>query len=311
MSRPTPDRVDEDIARMNKLHGNYQYFFERLQSTDWIEPLAEREFFKHPYPPKIHDDGSLSFPIWPESQYLARMAKRAPALVGATLLAMPYTDNVFIHGDIVEASLAMPGQDAAKLSASERKWVASQRQLFWLLPDRYSKLVVHLVQNGEVDEAFGLARVIMEVSPDPRWADAKPEDRLFMSKEPVTRMAQWDYQQVAQTIGAALQHADARRSLLLFADILERAMSLAEPIEDDDPADNSYIWRPAVEHHSQNRPEHSPRDVLVVATRDAAIQAAGTDRASIELVVQQLESRRRSVFQRIAFHFLADIGSNS
>jgi len=227
------------------------------------------------------------------------------------MLAIPYTDNVFIHGDIVEASLAMPGQDAAKLSASERKWVASQRQLFWLLPDRYSKLVVHLAQHGEVDEAFGLARVIMEVSPDPRWADAKPEDRLFLSKEPVTRMAQWDYQQAAQTIGPALQHANARLSFSLFADVLERAMSLAEPIEGDDPADNSYIWRPAVEHHAQNLPKHSPRDVLVVATRDAAIQAAGTNRASIEWVVQQLESRKRSVFQRIAFHVLAELGSNA
>jgi len=308
---PTPERVEQAIAEIHKRHANYVYFFERNQSPDWIEPLAAKGFFKHPIAPEDHGDGSRSFPIWPESQYLVRMAPKAPELVTNTLLGVPYTENVFIHGDIVAAALALPGPQAAALSAAERKWIRSQRQLLWLLPHRHADLVVHLAEEGEVEEAFRLAQTLLEVLPDPRWATAKDEERLFVSKETLARMTQWDYQEAVRKIAPALQAGDPLRTIKLFADLLQNAMSIAEPPRENDYSDNSYVWRPAIEHHAQNQPDHSIRDVLVAATRDSAEAAGRTNPEDIPRVVDELESRKRAVFRRIALHLLAELGESA
>jgi hypothetical protein len=305
---PTPEQVDQAMAAMKKLGANYIYFFEKNDSPDWIEPLAAKGFFKHPEPPIDRDDGMRSFPVWPESQYLARMASKAPEQVTQTLLAMPTTPNIFIHGDIVDAARAMPGAQASQLSASERKWMRTQGQLFWLLPQRYADLVVHLAQEGQADEAYELARSLLEVLPDPRWADASDEDKRFMPKEPLARMQQWDYQEAVKKLAPALQAVDPMRTLKLFGGLLQDAMRLAEPPNDEDQSDNSYIWRPAVEDHAQNVPEHSIRDVLVAATRDSALATVAGAHATTQAVVAYLEAQQRSIFRRIALHVLAEHG---
>ena len=308
---PTPEQVEQAIAAMQKLAANYIYFFEKNESPDWIEPLAAKGFFKHPEPPIDRDDGMRSFPVWPESQYLARMAARAPELVTETLLSIPATQNISIHGDIVDAACAMPGAAAAKLSASERSWIESQGHLYWLLPHRYADLVVHLAEEAQVDEAFGLTRSLLKVLPDSRWQDASEEEQRFMSKEPLTKVDQWDYREAITKIAPALESVDSMRTLQVLCGLLQDAMSLAEPVDGEDQSDNSYIWRSAVEDHDQNEPEHSIRDVLVAATRDAAVAIVATDEASLGPVVAELEGRRRSIFRRLALHVLAEVGNSA
>ena len=127
---PTPEQVERAIQAMRKLNANYVYFFEHNDSSDWIEPLRARDFFKHPPAPVDHPDGMRSFPIWPESQYLARMADHAPDLVAQILLALPASDNVFVHDDIVQAALKLSGQLARQVSVRERKCIRTQKQVF-------------------------------------------------------------------------------------------------------------------------------------------------------------------------------------
>jgi hypothetical protein len=306
---PTPEQVDQAIDAMQKLAANYIYFFEKNNSPDWIEPLAAKGFFKHPEPPVDRDDGMRSFPVWPESQYLARMARKAPELVTTTLLSMPVTQNIFIHGDVVDAACAMPGAQAAQLSAAERKWILSQGGLFWLLPHRYADLVVHLAEEGQADEAHRLARTLLEVVPDPRLADAGIAERRYL--EPLARMPQWDYQETAKKVVPALQALDPMRTLKLFAGLLQDAMNLVEPTEGDDQSDHSYIWRPAVEDHAQNVPEHSIRDVLVTSTREIATGIVAANASTTQAVVGELEARKRSIFRRIALYLLAESSTSA
>jgi hypothetical protein len=305
---PSPEQVERAVAAMGRLGANYAYFFEQNQDPAWIEPLAARDFFKHPEPPLDRDDGMRSFPVWPESQYLARMAAHAPELVTKTFLSVPTTENVFIHGDVIDAACAMPGTQAAQLSFAERKWIRTQGQLYWLLPHRFADLVVHLAQEGQLDEAFKLASTLLGVLPDPRWGDATEDERRFMSKEPLARIGHWDYQEAVKKVAPALQAVDPMRTLDLLIGLLQESMRLAEPPGAEDQSDTSYIWRPAVEDHAQNVSEHSVRDVLVVAIRDVATAIPADDPGSLEAVVIELERRRRTIFRRIALHVLAEAG---
>jgi len=81
---------------------NHEYFFMKLKTPDWIEPLAKAGRFKDP-PNAKRQEGTISFPSWAESQYLVRVAGDAPDIVKQVILNVPETDNQRVHQDFVEA----------------------------------------------------------------------------------------------------------------------------------------------------------------------------------------------------------------
>ncbi len=107
-NKPTPEQVDAVIRRLIHV-GQIKYFFDRLENPNWVEPLWERGFFKNP-PPSISGEreNTIAFPIWPESQYLARMAEHVPELVCEIIKKIPTTENARVLEDFLDATLAMP-----------------------------------------------------------------------------------------------------------------------------------------------------------------------------------------------------------
>jgi hypothetical protein len=98
--------------------------------------------------------------------------------------------------------------------------------------------------------------------------------------------------------------AAGEQALTLLCDLIESAIDLSRRREDDEgPEDYSYIWRPAIEDHGQNRP-YSLKELLVTAVRDAAEQLALAHPTLVPTLVQTLESRRWHIFHRIALHLL-------
>ena len=66
-------------------------FFDRA-GIAWLEPLAKADYFADPPPLVAGDDGSISYPRWPQGRYLVRMALEAPEFV-IGLAAGLETDN--------------------------------------------------------------------------------------------------------------------------------------------------------------------------------------------------------------------------
>ena len=67
--------VGRAIQEIQKGYAQYQYFFDRLNSPAWLEPLRDQHLFQQP-PDPVRDGQYVRFPFWPESRYLVRMAKR-------------------------------------------------------------------------------------------------------------------------------------------------------------------------------------------------------------------------------------------
>ena len=102
---PRPETVEKALEQIGKSAANYRYFFEKLTSPSWLAPLAEKGRFSAP-PGMIEVEGGGMFPPWPESQYLARMAKvpEAQAQVLQIVLAIPATDNIGVHSDRMDVA---------------------------------------------------------------------------------------------------------------------------------------------------------------------------------------------------------------
>ena len=76
----TDEMVEKALELVAKGGGNYEYFFGKLKSPDWITPLQKKGRFSHP-PAAIVEETSIRFPGWPEGEYLVRMAPLAPEAV--------------------------------------------------------------------------------------------------------------------------------------------------------------------------------------------------------------------------------------
>lgn len=152
-------------------------FFDRLKDPAWLPLLRSEGFFKRPPVPETNpEQGTVWFPPWPESQYLARMAAERPGEVLQILLEAPLTDNIRVLEDFLDAALAMPPDLSAQLASKAATWTRSPYSGH-LLPDKLGALVAHLAQGGKAEAALGLAAILLEPLPDPLAGDATTEEQ--------------------------------------------------------------------------------------------------------------------------------------
>lgn len=305
---PSSEVVIKALEQIRKRAANYEYFFDQLDSPDWIVPLLAEGFFKHPPAPQKEGD-SVGFPFWPESRYLAKMASRDPDLVLNVALNVPDTDNVRIHEDFAEAALAMPPHLSAALAKKETGWIERQNHLFFVLPRTLGKLISHLARGGEVDAALDLARALLEVLPDQKAKEKtkKDEDDLFsLPPQPSVRFDQWEYEEILKKNVPDLVTAADARGIELLCDLLEAAVRYSQSDgAKGAPWDYSWIWRPAIEDHFQNR-HRGLRSILVTSLRDACESLIREGKEGVKALVGFLESNKYPwhIFRRIALHLL-------
>jgi hypothetical protein len=294
-----PDLVRKALTTIRKRQADYEYFFSQLKSSAWIKPLKEEGMFSAPPPPQ-RDGEYISFPRWPESEYLARMAREAPEIVLDVILAMPITDNVRVNEDLIDAALSMPPELAGKLSERARLLVESK--YVPLFPEKLGTYVAYLAEGGEKNGALSLARTILAVLPDPnkdRYIDDNP---YHLSPQPRARFGMWEYKIILQAVIPSLVRVGREDAFNLFCDLLNDAIQLSRNRSDDPgPEDYSYIWRKNIASSSGH---DDVEDVLVSAVRRAAEELIKTSPHLLVNVVTQLEARPWLIFHRIALYLL-------
>ena len=296
-------------ADANKLRGQvpnnrvaFGYFFGKLSTAAWLEPLKAAGFFKNPPDPERDlENGTIHFPTWPESQYLSRIAPLAPQAVLEIALEVPTTENPHVHDDLADVAVALPAALAAALVPKAKEWIGFP--FHWLLPKKLGEIIEHLAKGGEATAALELARVLLSVVPDPRAATAEGSASI-VGPEPHFRYAKWDYEQILRKNIPPLVAAASVSAFRFLCDLLESAVRFSQrPSDDNGSEDFSSIWRPAIE---VNNPNHSYeiRDLLVSAVRDACEQFIAHDPRQVATLLEELERRPYQVFQRIALHLL-------
>ncbi len=297
-----PEKLKQALNLIAKSNANYEYFFDNLDSPDWLEPLAEEGLFNSPPPAEI--EGNLThFRAWSASRYLSRMAKQGEGQakrVYAIIARISQTDNCQVHMDLADAALYLDAEDSAMWAKKEATWVRRQEYLPLLLPDKLGAVIGSLARRDKADSACDLARALLAVKPGripPDHEDVQPAWRIH----PTARVlfTSYTYSRVLKEHIPALVDAAGEIALLLLCDLLEQAIRLSRTTkEQGQDEDRSYIWRNAIEHDDDRRAD--VRDALVTAVRDAAESSA---QSWGEGVFRLLEARRQhKVFRRIEFH---------
>mgnify|MGYP001362519734 CR=1 FL=1 len=292
-----PDRASLRRALgLMKRRADYEYFFSRLATPDWIRPIEEEGLFNRP-PATVRQGDYVQFPFWPELGYLARVAGDAPDLAAEVLLRIPATDNLRVHQDLTDVALKISGRNAAAWAEREAQWVTSHRWLGLLVPEKLAELTENVSIAGHQSEATHLTRALFDLQPDSK-AEQVQEDGYQLPPKPRAKYDSWQYGKALQRVVSALTRAFDVRALRVFADLLERALELSASEQNGPPRDYSFIWRDAIEHGSIE--DDDLTNALVSAVRDSAEIA--TKKLECATVVAELESRKWDVFRRLALH---------
>ena len=324
--------VEDAIGLMKKTPANYVYFFDTLISPEWIEPLWEYGFFKDP-PVTIREKDpergavTTSFPPWPESRYLARVAGVAPDCVLKVMLQLEATDNAHVHWDLVEAACAMPACHAAKWAIQEADWVTKQKYLYMLLPDRLGKLVAHLAEGDETQAALAIAGSLLAIRPNLVGEDEDSDDWLALRARPRPKFEGYEYKHLLETCLPPLLSEAGGQTLSLLCELLDSALEETyllrrrrqEEFDDFSEANSKPSIRGSVEQ-SELRADHlsykidligddnsfisDAEDWLVAWIRDAGVQLIKNKQLTVEESVEMFEKHPWRIFFRISLYIL-------
>ena len=302
---PTVEQVEKVVLLLaHKEH--YRYFFYKLQNPEWIVLLKNKGFFQGINAPAVKKDrDTISFPPWPESHYLARMATYKPEVVLESIMPLVTTENISIHEDLVDAALAMPTDLAAKWANEELKYIQKQPRFYLLLPEKLGMLMAHLAKGGQIKIAMKLAKVLLEVLPDPRrLRELSPGNTLQLPPEPITKFEAWSYEQILKKNMPDLVKANGIKAFEFLCDLLERAVRLSRGRDEDNgPEDYSYIWRSSIGEPKRSRIDEIS-NILVSAICDASQLLVTEKLVTLTDLIVILEKRPWKVFRRIALYLL-------
>ena len=327
---PSPEAVKQALALIEKRPVNHSYFFSKLESPDWIEPLVDAGYFADPPPPRLNGD-YVSYPAWPESKYLARMALVAPTQVAEVIGQVPVTDNVSVHRDLARAVIHLSAESMAQWAAKEARWVSRQHQIEYPLGEALGTVIERLARAGRADAAMDLARSLLTIrcvpdsgrhgsvrepsqayetgvqpsnggsadEEDPEAVELAAPMVAVLSSRIVGRLSEYDYRQfVERHVPVLLMHGGIR-VLEMLCGLLENAIE-SDRLRRYDGA----IWRSAIEPHAQNNGE-DVADALIDAVRDASMQLVDSG-TGIRSVAAVLGGRRGTIFQRMVVHLATE-----
>lgn len=299
-AQPTKKDLKQLRNAMPNAPAAFERFFDRLQNPMWLELRDSKVFFAHPPEPEANpEERSISYSGWPQSRYLARVAKLAPDRV-MSIAAGIQTDNIRVHADLIEAALAVPAHSAVRLVPSVSTWLDLPQAP--LVPEDLGKLIGHLASGGEVAAALDVARGVLAVVRVPR--SGLKIGNIEMPPEARGRLDDWYYGEILKTYLAEVVPSDGDETLNLLLDLLGQALALSNRRgAEGAPEDLSFIWRRAIEDHPQNRVT-DVLDLLVWSIREAAERVVVDGRVTVAEIVRKLEQHDWFVVRRIALHLL-------
>lgn len=281
---PTQSQIDTAVQRMTSPEFA-AYFLSRLENPRWIKPLSEKGVFKNPPPVSVEESRS-TFPHWPATKYLARMAAITPEEVADILLDIE-TDNPSVIYDVVQAALAMPPAIAKRLIPAISH--AAKSGTLWIAYKDSCEICAKLAEGGEVAASLELADALFHLDTAEDERDSQRDEYVYIDG--------------LKTVTSALARIEPSVFLSRLCNWLQiaiRAKRLPGRTEDEDYSDT---WRPAIEEHSQNYTFDFAGN-LVSCIRAGYEKAIRNKKISLEDSLTELKNYQYLIFERLRIHLI-------
>lgn len=292
----TDETVEKALALVAKGGGNYEYFFSKLTSPDWIAPLQRKGRFSHP-PEMVVGDNYIQFPPWPEGDYLVRMAPLAPQAVFGAIEAVAYaSDNELVHQVLLQIAAELPLNLAAQVVEEEAKWASGRQRFFHMYEERIVPVILKLAAGGNSDVALKLLDAVLHIEAAPQDEPQVIDGYVFRGiGRPLSRIDSWDIQRVLTRVSHALIDSVPEGFLSVIADKLNTAVEIYVN-KRGNGEDYSFIWRPRIDSGRFG----DLNDTLVTGVRDVAVQIAQA--GGYEIVGRVFGKYPWPIFRRLEYY---------
>lgn len=299
-----PNLTEKEIGKLKEhvplnsftLH----YFFSKSKHYKNIRKFKEKGFFDFPTPPHKHESGGVSFPYWPQVDYLSKAAEEQSLQdeVLSICLAVE-TENYNVQHPIVQLVTKLPVKKAIQFKEVALKWLESQN--YHIDQEVYGNLMVLYAENGFADEAASLAKAILKIKPN-----ARPPVEVGgykINHQPIGIIDEYQYGEFASKYILKI----GQYSGLEVIDVLLSSLRDYIDIENEKKAyskdDYSYVWRPSIE----KSPKHGINNFLITAIRDVGKKFLDTNPTKLGELLDVFNSYDLHISRRIKLHLLSQI----
>lgn len=309
------DKLISQIKDKLAVEANYIFFFEHLTKSDWVGPLLKAGFFKNPPDPIFLDDGGVISPIWYESRYLLRVADQVPNEIMNIFAQLPDTKNRNVIEDLIQILLKLDTKKGVRFTNKVIKFldVPYESRIERFATD----LAVKFMKDGHISPALLIVESMLEVKPDPKVSSMSDEELRRTFIQPRIKYRPYEYEKIIETITPVLTSLASDRAVILYSDLLEKAIDYkviksANDWDDDEGPweDYSSIWRPdiSIDRHIQDQ----PRQGLISGLRDSLIGLMQSDLADDQKLVHlgTVVGKPYKVFGRTVEYVLREYKEN-
>jgi hypothetical protein len=318
LEKQVPEKADLDSLRLNvpNSFSALGYFFQKLQSPGWLQPLNEAGFFNIPpeqgeLEPELH---WTKHKFWPQSHCLARIAKEGkadPQVLLDILLSMLKTGtrNALIHRDMVEAACYLPPDSAAQWTRELVILLQSQEYISCQDPESYIHLANFLAQNSYVVTAISLIHEMLSVVADSDAGVSYPKARTKL--QTIISTGIYDYQKILEKCIPQILRFDYSATLKMLCFLLGEVISFSRKNKNTERCeDASEFWYPQIQVNKKNSRYRNLRESLTDTILESIQRIGEENLAEMTCILEILNSYHWQIFKRISIHLFQNNLSN-
>lgn len=298
---PAPTLLDLGVAQ-TLLREELRPAFFHTATAAWLPLLADDGWFDSPPPPELGDDW-VSFPDWPQAQYLTRVAGDYPDDVLRIIDSADKTDNQRVKSEFLQALINLPDAYAGAAVERAARWLDEEHAHHLLVPAHAEDLLRHLIARG-LPEALPFTEGLLatRIKADD-WGDVEGFGRWVHTEHEGARLDKHHYEEVLRREVPEL----AARWPLQTAQLLIDRLSEAARQEADaqgSSEESSSAWRRTIEPHAERFAGGGLQGWLLSALRDLGEELLKSDPALARRLLASLAEQRRGIFTRLRLHLL-------
>ncbi|MEM9447874.1 MAG: hypothetical protein AAGA75_05000 [Cyanobacteria bacterium P01_E01_bin.6] len=298
LKKTAPSKEDLEYLRLRVPNSVFAlgYFFDHLESSKWLKPLYDADFFNNPPELELDPEGkTFRFTAWAQSRYLVKVAVYEPEIVLeiSTQLLNSGNKNIQIYEDLAEAALNMPAKFAARWVEKLIPWLRHQPYLYYHLPDTLGELIIYLAHENQADAAIKLAQELLVVF---------PQENNSLLKKTAARFDEYYYDKIIKESLHALAEQNSEAVLSLLCDLLNQYLSLSCSSEEKQISeDHSSFWFSV--SNSSSKP-YRIDGILAENIWSNTIKLIESDSTHARHLFHKFQNYPWRVFDRFSLHLL-------
>jgi len=276
-----------------------KYFFEDLQTPEWILPLYEEDVFLI-LPDPVEDPnkaGFYSLPSWHAGKYLHEFAEQYPDVVKQVALKVE-TTNSRVHHELLKALLRIPATEAAKTVSRFADWASGQFSYSMMLAYEMSMVMGHLAKGNEIDAGLQVLSVLTQPKP---MQDGFDKDKTIAAS---ALDLYWVRKGLSENLQTLIEKAPIRTLELLGKQLRTALMIEIDENESEEMSISHRYWRLNIQPRSGRHASDDLKDLLVDEILKLLEGAPERKHGDIERILRGYLESEHVILKRIALYIM-------